>query len=105
MMAETSVKMSPGRIAFTLLYILIFPVLLMLLSGDWTWIQGWIFCIWFIVLCFTTIIYLYRHDPALLAERYRKPGTGQQQGWDRFVVAGLVVGFLVWIIIMPLDAK
>jgi protein-S-isoprenylcysteine O-methyltransferase Ste14 len=55
--------------------------------------------------CYTTIIYLYRKDPALLAERYRKPGTGEQKGWDRFVVIGLVIGFTTWICIMPLDAK
>jgi protein-S-isoprenylcysteine O-methyltransferase Ste14 len=28
-----------------------------------------------------------------------------QEGWDRYVVYGLVAGFIAWIIIMPLDAK
>ena len=83
------------------LYILVFPVFLILLSGDLTWPEGWIFGIWLIVLSYTTILYLYRKDPALLAERYRKPGAGNQAGWDRYVV----YGFIAWIIIMPLDAK
>lgn len=94
-----------GKIVFTLIYILIFPALLLLLSGDWLWVEGWIFGIWFTVLCFTTIIHLYRHDPALLAERYKKPGTGNQEGWDKYVVYGLLIGFIAWIVIMPLDAK
>jgi protein-S-isoprenylcysteine O-methyltransferase Ste14 len=50
-------------------------------------------------------LYLHKKDPALLEERYRKPGAGNQEGWDRYVVYGHVVGFFIWIIIMPLDAK
>jgi protein-S-isoprenylcysteine O-methyltransferase Ste14 len=93
------------KLVFAFLYILLFPVLLFLLAGDWGWREAWAFAIWFLVLCYTTIIYLYRKDPALLAERYKQPGTGNQEPWDRFVVYGLVVGFIVWIAIMPLDAK
>jgi protein-S-isoprenylcysteine O-methyltransferase Ste14 len=97
--------MGVGKIIFTLVYIMIYPTLILFLSGDWLWVEGWIFSIWLTTLCFTTIIYLYRKNPALLAERYRKPGTGDQKGWDKYVVYGLAVGFLGWIIIMPLDAK
>ncbi|NVO01679.1 MAG: isoprenylcysteine carboxylmethyltransferase family protein [Bacteroidetes bacterium] len=67
--------------------------------------EGWIFSIWFIILCYTTIIYLYIKDPALLEERYKKPGSGNQKTWDKFVVFGLMAGFISWIVIMPLDAK
>lgn len=88
----------------SLLFILLFPALIIALSGDVSWPEGWIFSIWFIVLCYTTIIYLYRKDPALLEERYKKPGTGNQEGWDKYVVIGLAIGFAMWIIIMPLDA-
>jgi protein-S-isoprenylcysteine O-methyltransferase Ste14 len=93
------------KLAFTFLFILIFPTLILALSGDLFWPAGWVFCIWFVLLCFSTILYLYRKDPALLEERYKKPGTGNQEGWDRFVVYGLMVGFTLWIIVMPLDAK
>jgi len=98
-------KISLIKIIFTLIYILIFPAFLLFLSGDWFWMEGWIFSIWFTVLCFTTIIYLYLNDPALLTERYIQPGTGNQKGWDKFVVIGLLIGFIIWIIMMPLDAK
>ena len=89
----------------SLLFILLFPVLLLELSGDLSWREGWIFSIWFIVLCYSTILYLYRMDPALLEERFKQPGTSNEKGWDKDVVAGLVVGFTLWIIIMPLDVK
>ena len=93
------------KIIFAFLYILLFPALLFVISGDFTWPEGWIFSIWFLGLCYTTILYLYRKDPALLEERYKQPGTGNQEGWDRYVVYGLLVGFILWFFVMPLEAK
>jgi protein-S-isoprenylcysteine O-methyltransferase Ste14 len=90
---------------FTIIYILISPALILLLSGNWLWIEGWIFDVCFIALCGTVIIHLYRYDPALLDERYKKPGTSNQRGWDKYVVYGIVLGFILWIILMPLDAS
>jgi len=92
------------KLVFAFLYVLIFPALILVLSGDFLWPEGWIFSAWFILLCYSTILYLYRKDPALLAERFRKPGTANQEGWDRYVVWGLGLGFTLWIVIMPLDA-
>lgn len=93
------------KVVFALVFVLLFPALIIALSGDVTWTEGWIFSVWFILLCYTTILYLQKKDPALLEERYQKPGAGNQEGWDRFVVYGLALGFSLWIIIMPLDAK
>ena len=93
------------KIAFALVYILLFPALLLFLSGDYAWPEGWIFSLWLLLLCYSVILYLYRKDPALLEERYRSPGTGNEEAWDRFIVYGLFIGFMIWIIIMPLDAK
>jgi len=104
MISEKS-KISVLTLLITFLYILIFPALLIFLSGDWLWTEGYIFSIWFIILCYTAIIYLYHKDPALLMERYKQPGTANQKGWDKYVVFGLLIGFITWIVIMPLDAK
>lgn len=93
------------KVLAAFLYILIFPALILVLSGDFTWPEGWVFNLWFLVLCYATILYLYRKDPALLEERYKQPGAGNQESWDRYVVYGLLVGFIIWIVIMPLDAK
>ena len=84
---------------------MIWPVLLLFLSGDWLWVEGWIFNAWYLLLCFFTISYLYRKDPALLAERFKKPGSANQKAWDKFIVYGLVLGFIAWVAVMPLDAK
>jgi protein-S-isoprenylcysteine O-methyltransferase Ste14 len=96
---------SAGKLVYTAIWILIWPALLLFLAGDWLWVEGWVFNVWFLTLCFVTISYLYRNDPALLAERFKQPGSANQKWWDRFVVYGLVLGFIAWLVIMPLDAK
>ena len=93
------------KLVFSFLFILLFPALILLLSGDYTWPAGWIFSIWFILLCYSTILYLHHKDPALLEERYKQPGAGNQERWDIYVVYGIMIGFMFWILIMPLDAK
>ena len=93
------------KLIFAFLFILLFPALILILSGDYTWPEGWVFNIWFLLLCYSTILYLYKKDPALLAERYKQPGASNQEGWDVYVIYGIMIGFIVWILIMPLDAK
>ncbi len=93
------------KLVFAFLFVLIFPALILVLSGDFLWPEGWIFAAWFLLLCYSTILYLYRKDPALLAERFRKPGAAGHESWDRYVVYGLGLGFTLWIVVMPLDAR
>ena len=38
-------------------------------------------------------------------ERFRKPGTGGEKRRDKYFVYTIIILFLVWFIIMPLDAK
>jgi protein-S-isoprenylcysteine O-methyltransferase Ste14 len=78
---------------------------MLVLGGDGRWLEGWLFAAWFLGLCATVIAWLYRKDPALLAERYRRPGSGGQSGADRVVVYALGVGFAAWIVLMALDGR
>jgi protein-S-isoprenylcysteine O-methyltransferase Ste14 len=103
-MATDIHRISAVKLTLTIVYLLIFPIMILLLSGDWLWLEGWIFSLWFIILCITCIFYLYRHNPALLAERYKRKADNQA-GWDRYFVFGVQLAFLIWIIIIPLDAK
>jgi protein-S-isoprenylcysteine O-methyltransferase Ste14 len=102
---EGNRPVSPLRVAFTVLYVASWPALMLVLAGDARWLEGWVFSGWFVGLCTTVIVWLYRHDPALLAERYRRPGTGGQKGRDEAVVYALGFVFAAWIVTMPLDAR
>jgi protein-S-isoprenylcysteine O-methyltransferase Ste14 len=96
---------SPLRLAATGVYLLSWPALQLWLSGDWHWVAGWAFGIWFVAVCAACVGWLYRRDPALLAERYRAPGTGGQSRADARIVYGIAAGFLAWIVVPPLDAR
>lgn len=104
-MASEAIRLTPTRVSLTCLYLLAYPLLLIGLSGDWSWLEGWLFSLWFVLLSGATMLYLYRKDPALLAERYRRPGTGNEASWDRYVVYSLGALFLGWFAVMPLDAR
>jgi hypothetical protein len=79
-----SAKAPLWQVIFSLFYLLIFPVVLFFLSGDWRWTEGWIFSIIFCLLSFTTVIYLYVKDPALLNERFGPPVQKGQKSWDKY---------------------
>lgn len=105
-MEKENTKMAVGRFIFSsLITILIFPVVILFLSGNWLWLEGWIFSFWFDVMVLSNMIYLYLHDPALLAERSKAPGSDNQKKWDKYLLTGAYLMALVWFIIMPLDAK
>lgn len=98
-------KISKAMLLAMFAYVLIFPMAVLFISGDWLWIQGWIFTIWFLGLSYGTILYLYGNDPDLLRERFRRPGTGGEKNWDKYFVYVIGVLVLIWFVIMPLDAK
>jgi protein-S-isoprenylcysteine O-methyltransferase Ste14 len=98
-------QVSSGKLLVTAVYLLVWPTALLWLSGDWLWPEGWAFGLWFVGICATSIVWLYRNDPALLAERYRRPGTGGQGRADERIVYGIIAGFVVWIVVMPLDGR
>lgn len=87
------------------IYLAFFPVILFFLAGDWRWIEGWVFSIIFLLMCFSTLLYLYFYDPALLKERFGSPIQQGQKSWDKVVLLFFFVDFLVWFAIMPLDAR
>jgi len=84
---------------------LIFPAIIMLLSGHWRWLEGWIFSLWFDAMVLTNMIYLFFKDPALLAERRKAPGSDNEKGWDKYLLTGLYLIAVVWLILLPLDAS
>ncbi len=98
-------KLTTVQILLLSIGILICPILFIFISGDWFWIEGWIFSLWLTTISASTLIYLYQKDPELLAERLRQPGTGNQKGWDVYFIYLISILFFAWIIIMPLDGK
>ena len=104
-MKKNKPALTAGQIAYMAFSLLLFPGLILGFSGDLLWPEAWIFTLWFLGIAVVVIGYLVRKDPALLQERLRKPGTGNQEGWDKVMVPVVVLLFLAWCVVMPLDAK
>ena len=98
-------KITAGQLIFAIIYTLFWPTLMLVVSGDWSWTEGWIFAAWFVLMVAIITTYLYFKDPALLAERFRKRGTGNQKTWDNYFLFSMGIIFFAWIVLMPLDAK
>lgn len=104
-MPNESSKFTIGQIIYMIISTLVFPAIILSLAGDWFWMEGWIFSIWFLAMTLSVGIYLKRNDPALLAERSKMPGSDNQKSWDKYYQSFAYLSLVVWIIIMPLDAK
>lgn len=104
MTAETK-KMSPFALVLNgVLTALFFPALILLLAGNWRWVEGWIFGLWMVVMILFSMLYLYWKDPALLAERTKRPGSENQKTWDKYLMVAIFAIAILWLVILPLDA-
>lgn len=80
-------------------------ILQLWLAGDWRWVEGWIFGVWFVSVIAVYLLWLNYKDPALMAERLRLPGTGGESHSDLAILIGVKLGFLVWLFLPSLDVR
>jgi protein-S-isoprenylcysteine O-methyltransferase Ste14 len=83
----------------------VFLGLVLWLSGDWRWVEGWIFGGWWVSFDAAVLWWLRYRDPALFAERMRMPGSGGESRSDLAILIGIKVCFLAFIVVPPLDAR
>jgi len=86
-------------------YVLGVATLVLWLSGDWRWVEGWIFGVWLVSFFAAILLWLHYKDPTLLAERMRMPGSGGESRSDMAILIGLKVGWIAWIVLSPLDVR
>jgi protein-S-isoprenylcysteine O-methyltransferase Ste14 len=102
---DSKVAFPVSKLIWAFVYLAFFPVILFAIAGDWRWSEGWMFSIIFLLMCVSTLLYLYFYDPALLRERFGSPIQEGQKGWDKVLLSVFFLDFLVWFTIMPLDAR
>ena len=87
--------MSRGFFIFNVIMTaLFFPALILLLAGDWQWVEGWLFALWFVVMILANLIYLYLKNPAPAgrkdqAARQRQPESLGQGSDHRHFYPGV----------------
>jgi len=84
---------------------LVYIGLLLWLSGNWRWVEGWIFGLWFVSFASALLLWLRSKDPALLAERFRMPGTGGESRSDVAILIAIKLCWLAFFVVPPLDLR
>jgi protein-S-isoprenylcysteine O-methyltransferase Ste14 len=82
----------------------VFAALLFISAGTLLWPAGWAFIVLFFGFALSLVVWLARKEPELLAERMSAPIQRGQPLWDKLFVAAVLVLFVAWLIVMPLDA-
>src|SRR5208283_3024370 len=82
-----------------------FAALLLWLSGNWRWVEGWIFGFWWASFVVALYLWLHFRDPALLAERMRMPGSGGESRSDMAILMGMKVCYLASLFVSALDVR
>lgn len=82
----------------------VFALALFLAAGTLAWPVGWAFLLLFFTFMIILSRWLLNHNPGLLMERMTGIGKPDQKTWDKvfYAIANLV--FLIWLVMMPLDA-
>jgi protein-S-isoprenylcysteine O-methyltransferase Ste14 len=83
---------------------LMYPAILFGTAGTWRWIEGWVFIAILYSSTVVLLVWLKRHDPALLAERMKGLFQPGQPLWDRVILGLFSALWLAWISVPGLDA-
>jgi protein-S-isoprenylcysteine O-methyltransferase Ste14 len=83
--------------------LIVFAVAMFGAAGTMDWVAGWVFLILFFTFAVALSLWLLKHDPGLLKERMTmfRP---EQKTWDKVFLPVVLVAFMGWLILMPLDA-
>jgi protein-S-isoprenylcysteine O-methyltransferase Ste14 len=82
----------------------VFAALLLVSAGTLLWLAGWAFIAIFFSFAVAIVLWLARKEPELLQERMSSPMQSGQPLWDKVFVVAVMVLFVAWLIVMPLDA-
>ena len=82
----------------------VFATLLFVAAGTVLWSARWVFMAIFFGFSLAITLWVGHESPELLAERLAAPIQRDQPLWDKVFVAAVMPLFVVWLILMPLDA-
>jgi protein-S-isoprenylcysteine O-methyltransferase Ste14 len=88
----------------TTLWLIAMAALLFGAAGGWGWPQAWVFLAESAISAIAVGSWLARHDPALLEARMSRFHPDQKP-WDRIFLVGAFVAFILWLVLIALDAR
>jgi len=82
----------------------IMAALLFIPAGTLRWPAAWIYLIEISVTSLLITVWLMRHNPTLLAERMAPLIQRDQKGWDKILMAALLLVWCAWFVLIGFDA-
>lgn len=79
-------------------------LLLFVLAGTLRWWAGWVFVAIYFIASTAIVIWLVKVNQGLLKERMTGLGGPHREQWDKGIVTVLILLYVLWIVVMPLDA-
>jgi protein-S-isoprenylcysteine O-methyltransferase Ste14 len=102
-MAAQTKGMTPRILARMLIVVFLFPLLPMIISGDWAWWEAWVYTlissIGFVV---SRALAVQRH-PDILEERARSMDLQDAKAWDKILAPSLAFGSIIILVVAGLD--
>jgi len=83
--------------------LIVFPLIPMILSGDWAWWEAWAYAILNILSFVASRVLAAQRHPDLLAERARSIDLQGAKSWDKILAPMLAFGNLLILIVAGLD--
>jgi protein-S-isoprenylcysteine O-methyltransferase Ste14 len=95
--------MTPGRLALMFIVVFVFPLLPVLISGDWAWREAWVYALASTVGFIVSRVLAVRHHPDILEERARSIELEGAKSWDKILAPSLAFGNLIILALAGLD--
>jgi protein-S-isoprenylcysteine O-methyltransferase Ste14 len=104
-MSDTRLKLTPGVVVQLALVVVLIPLLPLLISGRWGWVEAWLY----FALCAGGFVVSRaiagRRNPGLLQERGRSLQHADTQAWDRVLAPLVGIGGGVIPLVIGLDVR
>ncbi|HEY0181803.1 MAG TPA: isoprenylcysteine carboxylmethyltransferase family protein [Rhodopila sp.] len=88
----------------TVVWLVVLAAILFGAGGGWDWPEAWAYLALSAVSALLIGVWLQRHDPALLEARLSRFHRDQEP-WDRLFLALGVPAFVLWLVLIALDAR
>lgn len=97
--------MTPRRLVLMFIVVFVFPLLPILISGEWAWWQAWAYVLISAVGFIASRLLAAQRHPDILEERARSIELEGAKSWDKILAPILAFGSLFIIIVAGLDHR
>jgi protein-S-isoprenylcysteine O-methyltransferase Ste14 len=102
-MAVQTKVMTPRLIVRMLIVIVLFPLIPMIISGNWAWWEAWTYGLISVFGLFISRMLAAQRNPDILEERARSMDLEDAKSWDKILAPSLAFGNILILIVAGLD--